>query len=140
MYFSISMSKTVFRLWSIRCKNDFGRAQTYSRINVLSMVTICEKLTTEVLSSFDTPFSKRKLPGAYSSSRFDVIGAHMIVLMELRFMASLCIISTGRAFAGSDPRTLGRSAHHISPFIMLIVTSQLFQEYQAVIAEGHRQV
>ena len=131
------MSKTILMLWSMRCINDFGRAQTYSRTNVLSMVTICEKFTTEVLSSFDTPISRRKLPGAFSSSRFDVIGAHITVLIELRFMVSLCIINTGRAFAGSEPRTLGRSAHHISPLITPIVTSQLFQEYQAEIAEGH---
>ena len=51
------MSKTVLKLWSIRSKNDFGKAQTYSRMNVLSTVTICEKFTTEVFSSFNTPLS-----------------------------------------------------------------------------------
>ena len=30
------MSKTVFKLRSIRSKNDFGKAQTYSRMNVIS--------------------------------------------------------------------------------------------------------
>ena len=130
------MSKTVFKLWSIRSKNGFGKAQTYSRMNVLSTVTICEKFTTEVFSSFDTPFSRRKLPGACSSSRFDVIGAHMIVLTELRFIESLWTINTGRIFAGSDPRALGSAAHQISP---LSITNQLFREHQVGIAEGlHR--
>ena len=55
-------------------------------------------------------------------------------------MVSLCIINTGRAFAGSEPRALGRSAHHISPLITPIATNQLFQEYQTGIAEGHHQV
>ncbi len=131
------MSKTVFKLWSIRSKNDFGRAQTYSRMNVLSTVTICEKFTTEVFSSFDTPFSRRKFPGACSSSRFDVIGAHITVLTELRFIVSLWTINTGRIFAGSDPRALGSTAHQISP---LSITNQLFQEHQVGISKGHHQV
>jgi len=131
------MSKTVFKLWSIRSKNDFGKAQTYSRMNVLSIVTICEKFTTEVFSSFDTPFSRRKFPGACSSSRFDVIDTHMTVLTELRFIVSLWTINTGRIFAGSDPRALGSAAHQISP---LSITNQLFQEHQAGIVEGHHQV
>jgi len=131
------MSKTVFKLWSIRSKNDFGKAQTYSRINVLSRVTICEKFTTEVFSSFDTPFSRRKFPGACSSSRFEVIDTHMTVLTELRFIVSLWTINTGRTFAGSDPRALGSAAHQISP---LSITNQLFLGHQAEIAEGHHQV
>ena len=131
------MSKTVFKLWSIRSKNDFGKAQAYSRMNVLSIVTICEKFTTEVFSSFDTPFSRRKFPGACSSSRFDVIDTHMTVLTELRFIVSLWTTSTGRIFAGSDPRTLGSTAHQISP---LSITNQLFRERQAGIAEGRHQV
>jgi len=131
------MSKTVFKLWSIRSKNDFGKAHTYSRMNVLSTVTICEKFTTEVFSSFDTPFSRRKFPGACSSSRFDVTDAHMTVLTELRFIVSLWTISTGRVFAGSDPRALGSTAHQISP---LSITNQLFREHQVGIAEGRHQV
>jgi len=131
------MSKTVFKLWSIRSKNDFGKAQTYSCMNVLSRVTICEKFTTEVLSSFDTPFSRQKFPGACSSLRFDVIDAHMTVLTELRFIVSLWTTNTGRIFAGSDPRALGSTAHQISPFS---ITNQLFLEHQAGIAEGHHRV
>ena len=131
------MSKTVFKLWSIRSKNDFGKAQTYSRMNVLSTVTICEKFTTEVFSSLDTPFSRRKFPGACSSSRFEVIDAHMTVLTELRFIESLWTINTGRSFAGSDPRALGSTAHQISP---LSITNQLFQEHQVGIAEDHHRV
>jgi len=131
------MSKTVFKLWSIRSKNDFGKAQTYSRMNVLSTVTICEKFITEVFSNFDTPFSRRKFPGACSSSRFDVIDAHMTVLTELRFIESLWTINTGRIFAGSDPRALGSIAHQISP---LSITNQPLQEHQVEIAEGHHQV
>ena len=34
------MSKTIFKLWSIRCVNDLGRVLTYSRINVLSILSI----------------------------------------------------------------------------------------------------
>ena len=131
------MSKTTFRLWSIRSIKCFGKAETYFCINDLSTVTICEKFTTEVLSNFDVPFSRRKLPGAFSRSRFDVIGAHITVLMELRFIVSLCIINTGRDFAGSEPRAFGKSAHNISP---LIITTQPFQEYQAGIAKGLHQV
>ena len=82
------MSKTIFKLWSIRSVSDFGRVQTYSRTNVLSMVTICEKLTTEVLSNLDTPFSRRKFPCARSRSRFDVsitiqpLQGHQAVIAE----------------------------------------------------------
>jgi hypothetical protein len=72
------MSKTVFKLWSIRSKNDFGKAQTYSRMNVLLIVTICEKFTTEDFSSFDTPFSRRKFPGACSDPRALGSTAHQI--------------------------------------------------------------
>jgi len=110
------MSKTVFKLWSIRTKNDFGKAQTYSSKNDLSIVTICEKFTTDVFSNFDTPFSRRKFPGACSSARFDVITAHITVLTELRFIVSLWTINTGRVFAGSEPRVFGNTAHQISPF------------------------
>jgi len=131
------MSKTVFKLWSICSKNDFGKAQTYSRMNVLSRVTICEKFTTEVLSNFDTAFSRQKFPGACSSLRFDVIDAHMTVLIELRFIASLWTINTGRVFAGSDPRAMGSTAHQISP---LSITNQLFLEHQVGIAKGHHRV
>jgi len=106
-------------------------------MNVLSIVTICEKFMTEVFSSFDMPFSRRIFPGACSSSRFDVIDAHMTVLTELRFIVSLWTINTGRVFAGSDPRTFGSTAHQISP---LSITNQLFLEYQAGIAEGRHQV
>ena len=94
------MSKTVFKLRSIRSKNDLGKAHIYSRMNVLS----------------DT---------------------HMTVLTELRFIVSLWTISTGRIFAGSDPRALGSTAHQISP---LSITNQLFRERQVGIAEGHHQV
>jgi len=48
----------------------------------------------------------------------------------------LWIMSTGRSFAGSKPRTLGSSAHQISP---LSITNQPFPEHQAGISEGLHQ-
>jgi hypothetical protein len=50
---------------------------------------------------------------------------------------SLWTISTGRTFAGSEPRTLRKLAHHISP---LSITNQSFREHQAGTVEGLHQV
>jgi len=133
------MSNTVIRLWSIRSAIDLCRVHTHSRKNDLSMVTIYEKLTTEVFSSFDAAFSRRKFPGAFTRTRFEVIETHITVLTELRFMVSDWTMSTGRIFAGSEPRSLGNSAHQISP-LSTAPTSQLVQEHQVEIAKGHHQV
>jgi hypothetical protein len=62
--------------------------------------------------------SSRRFAGADAKSRFDVITAQMTVLIALRLNVSPWIISTGRRFAGSEPRGVGRQAHQISPRIM----------------------
>jgi hypothetical protein len=52
----------------------------------------------------------RKFPGAFSRARFEVMAAQITVLTELRFIKSPWIISTGRVFAGSEPRPPGMAA------------------------------
>ena len=49
------MSKTIFKLWSIRCMNDLGSAQTYSRITTQPLqghLAVIEEYHHQVLKVF----------------------------------------------------------------------------------------
>jgi len=56
--------------------------------SVLSIVAICEKLTTDVLSRPETDFSSYKLPGRYARSVLELITAQITVLILLRLKLS----------------------------------------------------
>ena len=63
--------------------------------NSLSMVMICEKFITEVLSSFDSDFSISILPGTFAKATLDVIIAQIMVCIDDLFIESDCITKTG---------------------------------------------
>jgi hypothetical protein len=71
-------------LASIFCISGFGSIETICVKKDLSIVTICEKLITDVLSSPESVFPNRIFAGASASRKFDVITAQIIVLSALR--------------------------------------------------------
>jgi propanediol dehydratase large subunit len=77
--------------------------ETCSRKKDLSSVYICEKLITDYLGSFDTPFSRLILAGAFIKRGFEVMETQITVLRLLWLKASPWITTTGRRLAGSDP-------------------------------------
>src|SRR5208283_461021 len=85
----------------------------------LSIVTICDTFATESLGSPVVAEDRRTFPGASAQARLLVRGTHIAVPIRLRFIASPCMITTGRLKPGDDPVGSERSAHQTSPRRML---------------------
>ena len=103
------------RPWSIRAMVAAGSGRTLSVSSVLSMVKICETLTTEGLDNPDSALAVRTLPGASASAKLDVITATMAVEMRLSLKGSDWITRTGLRKPGPEPDGGGKVAHQISP-------------------------
>ena len=131
------ISRTVLRQLLTLSTICFGSMATCSVKSSLSTVVICEKLTVDVLSRPDTAFSSNKLPGREAIPVFDVMTAHITVLIVLRLKSLLCIISTGLRLAGAEPGVMGRLAHHISPRIIYQSTSAS-RRYEAFFISSSR--
>lgn len=76
---------------------------------------ICEIFTTEVFFSPLDLAGIRTFPGAFASTRLDVIATATTVFIRLRLNSFDWIIRTGRRKPGPDPLGAVREDHHISP-------------------------
>src|SRR5262245_19650317 len=91
--------------------------------NDLSTVNSCDTLITELLFRFARRLERYTLPGAAASLVLEVTSAAITVLIALRLKVSACAITTGCRKPGPEPVGCGKSAHQISPRLIVIGSS-----------------
>jgi len=100
---------------STDASNAGATLPTRSVRKLLSMVIICETLTTD---GFDRPVPRtgsRTLPGASARRRFEVITAAMTVLIRLSLKLFAETTRYGLRYPGPEPEGSGNDAHQTSP-------------------------
>jgi len=87
----------------------------YSPRKLLSIVIICETFATESVASPASPFAMRTFPGASARDKFDVRATATTVRIRLALNASVCTITIGRRYPGSEAIGSGSVVHHTVP-------------------------
>ena len=108
-------ARTRRRPLSTSCSNWPLMRPARSRRKSRSTVMTWETLATESLGSPVAFAGRRTFPGASTRRALVMRTTAITVRRRLRLKASLCTMTTGRRYPGSEPSDAPRSAHHTSP-------------------------